>query len=106
MPCCLPSVAAVENKQTNVSVSNYDANAQKNTFPGEKKPCTLCLHAGADQSQRVTGELAACARDSAAGEQDEHAGVHAAAAVVVQVVVFQRLPGTNQVNNIHISPGK
>lgn len=68
-----------------------------NSFLG-REGRTLRLHAGADQSQRVTGELPACARHRSTGEQDEHAGVNAIGAVVVQVVVFQRLSGINQVN--------
>lgn len=61
---------------------------------------TLCLHAGADQSQRITGELPTRAGHSATGEQDEHAGVNAIGAVVVQVVVFQCLTrGKKRVKN-------
>lgn len=52
---------------------------------------TLCLHAGSDQSQRVTGELTAGAGHGAAGQQDDHAGVGAVGAVLLQVAVLQRL---------------
>lgn len=51
----------------------------------------MCLHAGADQSQRITGELTAGAGHGAAGQQDDHAGVGAVGAVLLQVVDLQRL---------------
>lgn len=51
----------------------------------------MCLHAGADQSQGVTGKLTAGAGHSAAGQQDQHARVGAVSAVLLQVVVLQRL---------------
>lgn len=52
---------------------------------------TLCLHAGADQSQGVTGKLTAGAGHGAAGQQNQHARVGAVGAVLLQVVVLQRL---------------
>lgn len=54
---------------------------------------SLGLHAGADQSQRVTGELTTGAGHGAASQQDEHAGVCAVAAVLLQVAVLQCLRG-------------
>lgn len=92
--------SSCQNKDTNGSASNYDTDTQQ-IFSWGRKGRTLCLHAGADQSQRITGELPACARHGATGEQDKHAGVNAIGAVVVQVVVFQRLTGINRVKNIH-----
>lgn len=52
---------------------------------------TLCLHTGADQGQRVAGKLTAGAGNGAAGQQDQHAWVGAVGAVLLQVVVLQRL---------------
>lgn len=52
---------------------------------------TLCLHAGANQSQRITGELTTGAGHGATGEQNKHAGVGAVGAVLLQVVVLQSL---------------
>lgn len=51
----------------------------------------MCLHAGADQSQRIAGELPAGAGHGAAGQQDDHAGVCAVGAVLLQVAVLQCL---------------
>lgn len=51
----------------------------------------MCLHAGSDQSQRVTGELTAGAGHGAAGQQHEDAGVGAVGAVLLQVAVLQSL---------------
>lgn len=51
----------------------------------------MCLHAGADQSERVTGELPAGAGHGAARQQDEHAGVGTVGAVLLQVAVLQGL---------------
>lgn len=52
---------------------------------------TLCLHAGADESERVTGELTAGARHGAASQQDHNAGVGAVGTVLLQVAVLQGL---------------
>lgn len=52
---------------------------------------TLCLHTGADQGKRVAGKLTAGAGNGAAGQQDQHARVGAVGAVLLQVVVLQRL---------------
>lgn len=51
----------------------------------------MCLHAGANQSQRITGKLTAGAGHRAAGQQDNHARVSAVGAVLLQVAVLQRL---------------
>lgn len=49
---------------------------------------SLRLHAGSDQSQGVTGELTAGTGHCAAGQQDEHTGVCAVGAVLLEVGVF------------------
>lgn len=54
---------------------------------------TLCLHAGADQGQRVAGKLTAGAGDGSAGQQNQHARVGAVGAVLLQVAVLQCLRG-------------
>lgn len=51
----------------------------------------MCLHAGSDQCQRVAGELTAGAGHRAAGQQNQNAGVCAVGAVLLQVIVLQRL---------------
>lgn len=52
---------------------------------------TLCLHAGADQGQRVAGKLTAGAGDGSAGQQNQDTRVGAVGAVLLQVAVLQRL---------------
>lgn len=54
---------------------------------------TLRLHPGADQSQRVAGQLAARAGDGAAAEQHQDAGVGRVFAVAGQPQVLQALVG-------------
>lgn len=59
----------------------------------------MCLHAGADQSQRITCKLTTCARHSATRKQDEHAGVRAVGAITLQVAVLQRLKGKHKMGS-------
>lgn len=54
---------------------------------------TLRLHPGADESQRVAGQLATRAGDGPAAEQHQDAGVGRVFAVVGQPQVLQALEG-------------
>lgn len=51
----------------------------------------MCLHACADQSQRIAGELTTGAGHGATSQEDEDAWVGAVGAVLLQVAVLQCL---------------
>lgn len=96
--CGLPSVAAAETKQPagqcRLLRETFDDTSLSYFSLLSVCMCvchTLCLHTGADQGQRVAGELTAGAGNGAAGQQDQHARVGAVGAVLLQVAVLQRL---------------
>lgn len=60
-------------------------------WAGLNSNLTLCLHAGSDESQRVTGQLTTCAGDCATGQEDKDPWVSSVGSVVLQVSVLQSL---------------